>query len=195
VKGAEYLRKPIEVAAIQPHPPVLLVLAAFSRYPEALAWGKETAEDAWGPVALQSEPFDHRETNYYEATMGPDLKKAFFAFEGLVDPAELVRCKETTNEWEVDYQQFGKHPEARPLNLDPGYLTEAKLVLASTKDRDHRLYLDRGIYAENTLYFYRGAWQPRPSTYPDYRRADYHEFFMRCREYLRQRYAIRPQEN
>jgi hypothetical protein len=177
------------VAAIQPHPPVLLILAAFSRYPEALAWAKGTAEEAWGPVALQSEPFDHRETNYYEATMGPDLKKMFFAFEGLVDPAELVRCKETTNQWEVDYQQLGKHPEPRPLNLDPGYLTEAKLVLASTKDRDHRLYLDRGIYVENTLFFTRGAWQPRPWTYPDYQRADYHEFFLRCREYLRERYA------
>ena len=71
------------MAAIQPHRPVLLILAAFSRYAEALDWARQTAEDAWGPVALQSERFDHRETNYYEATMGPDLKKTFFAFESL----------------------------------------------------------------------------------------------------------------
>ena len=177
------------MAAIQPHRPVLLILAAFSRYGEALDWAKQTAEDAWGAVAMESERFEHRETSYYESTMGPDLRKTFFAFESLIDPAELVECKETSNQWEVDYQQLGRHSESRPLNLDPGYLTEAKLVLATTKDRDHRLYLDRGIYAENTLVFHQGKWTPRPWTYPDYQRADYHQFFLRCREYLRQRYA------
>jgi hypothetical protein len=175
------------MAAILPHHPVLLILGAFSRYPAALDWARQTAEDAWGSVALESDRFEHRETNYYEATMGPDLKKMFFAFESFIDPADLVACKETTNEWEVVYQRLGLHPEPRPLNLDPGYLTEAKLVLATTKDRDHRLYLDRGIYAENTLYFHHGAWRPRPWTYPDYQRADYHQFFLRCREFLRQK--------
>jgi hypothetical protein len=177
------------MANIQPHRPVLLILAAFSRYPGALDWARQTADDAWGSVALESERFEHRETSYYEPTMGPDLQKMFFAFESLIDPADLVECKETSNRWELDYQQLGRHSEQRPLNLDPGYLTEAKLVLATTKDRDHRLYLDRGIYAENTLVFHHGQWQPRPWTYPDYQRADYHQFFLRCRDYLRQRYA------
>jgi hypothetical protein len=173
------------MAAIQPHRPVLLILAAFSRYDEALDWARQTSEDAWGPVALASERFDHRETDYYAATMGRDLKKVFLAFESLVDPADLVACKETTNQWEVDYQRLGRHPEPRPLNLDPGYLTEAKLILATTKDRDHRIYLDRGIYAENTLYYYHRAWQPRPWTYPDYSRTDYHQFFTECRNWYR----------
>ncbi|HEX7894320.1 MAG TPA: DUF4416 family protein [Terriglobales bacterium] len=177
------------MAAIQSHRPVLLIMAAFSRYAEALDWARGTAEEAWGEAALVSERFAHRETNYYEATMGPDLLKTFLAFESLIDPAELTLCKETSNQWEVDYQRLGRHPEPRPLNLDPGYLTEAKLVLATTKDRDHRLYLDRGIYAENTLFFHQGKWQPRPWTYPDYLRADYHQFFVRCREFLRRRYS------
>ena len=177
------------MASIQPHRPVLLLLAAFSRYPEALDWARQTAEEAWGDVALHSERFDHRETAYYQASMGPDLQKTFFAFESLIDPAELVLCKQTSNQWELDYQTLGGHPEPRPLNLDPGYLTEAKLVLATTKDRDHRIYLSRGIYAENTLYYYRGAWTPRPWTYPDYLRPDYHAFFDGCRDYLRKRAA------
>ena len=173
----------------QPHRPVLRILAAFSRHSVALEWARQTAKGVWGAVALESEPFDHRETNYYEATMGTDLRKTFFAFESLMDPVGLVAWKEITNKWEGEYQQLGGHPEARPLNLDPGYLTEAKLILASTKDRDHRIYLDRGIYAENTLYFHHGAWRPRPWTYPDYLRADYHQFFGRCRDYLRRKYA------
>ena len=121
--------------------------------------------------------------------MGTDLKKTFFGFESLIDPARLVELKETTNQWEADYQRLARHAESRPLNLDPGYLTEAKLILASTKDRDHRIYLDHGIYAENTLYFHHGAWRSRPWTYPDYQRADYHQFFGLCRDYLRRKYA------
>src|SRR5437762_1986210 len=99
------------MALAAPHRPVLLILAAFSRYPEAIGWAGQRAEKAWGSVALQSELFDHR------------------------------------------------------------------------------IYLGRGIYAENTLYFTRGAWQSRPWTYPDYLRADYHQFFGRCREFLRTRQA------
>jgi hypothetical protein len=175
------------MAEIQSHRPALLILAAFSRYGEALDWARQTAEAAWGPIALESERFEHRETTYYDASMGTDLKKTFFTFETTLDPADLAQRKETSNQWELDYQQLGRHPEPRPLNLDPGYLTEAKLVLATTKDRDHRIYLSRGIYAEVTLHYQRGKWQPRPWTYPDYQRSDYHAFFLRCREYLRQR--------
>jgi hypothetical protein len=179
------------MSVASPHRPALRIVAVFSRHPEAIEWARQTTEEVWGPIALESELFDHHETNYYEATMGRDLKKAFFAFETLVDPAGLVEWKEQSNRWEIDYQDLARHAEPRPLNLDPAYLTEAKLILATTKDRDHRIYLDRGIYAENTLYFYRGAWQPRPWTYPDYQRADYHRFFVRCRELLRLQYIHR----
>ena len=176
------------MASIASHRPVLLLAAAFSRYGAALEWAKQTLEAAWGHVALESPRFDHRETNYYEATMGPDLKKAFFAFERLVDPATLAERKLQAIAWEDEYRRRASHSEPRPLNIDPGYLTEAKLVLASTKDRDHRIYLSQGIFAEVTLHFHRGQWASRPWTYPDYQRADYHEFFSRCREFLRQSY-------
>jgi hypothetical protein len=177
------------MAAITSHRPVLRILAAFSRYREAFDWNRRLVEQAWGPIALHSDLFDHRETNYYESTMGADLKKTFFAFQTLVDPADLPQWKTQTNEWESAYQRQSNHSEPRPLNLDPGYLTEAKLILASTKDRDHRIYLRDGIFAENTLVFTKGAWQNRPWTYPDYQRPDYHQFFLRCRDYLRQQYA------
>ena len=76
-------------------------------------------------------------------------------------------------------------PVARPLNLDPGYLTEAKLVLASTKDHAHRIYLSQGIYAEVTLSYRRGRWRHHDWTYPDYQRGDYQAFFDQCRDYFR----------
>ena len=171
---------------IREHSPVLLFMAAFSRHAEALDWAQRTAEGAWGPVALSSERFDFRETRFYESTMGVGLAKVFFAFERLIDPAQLPLLKHQTNEWERQCREQAGWPEPRPLNMDPGYLTQAKLVLATTKDRDHRIYLDRGIFAEGTLYYQHGLWRARPWTYPDYQRSDYHQFFVRCRDYLRQ---------
>jgi hypothetical protein len=174
---------------IRQHRSVLLITAVFSRYDEAFSWTRERAERAWGPIALCSERFEFTETRFYEASMGANLGKEIWAFEQLVDPRDLVELKHRSNQFEVEFRQLHAFQEPRPLNLDPGYLTEAKLVLATTKDRDHRLYLDRGIYAEVTLYYHDQVWQVRPWTYPDYRRSDYHQFFTRCREYLRQRYG------
>jgi hypothetical protein len=166
---------------------VLPLLATFSRYESALTWARERAEQQWGRVALASPAFPFTDTAYYAREMGANLRKCFFAFEQLIDPAELPSLKRCSNDWEVEYRDSHGHPECRPLNLDPGYLTEAKLVLATTKDRDHRLYLAGGIYAEITLCYVQGRWRHREWTYPDYRRPEYHEFFDRCRGYYRQR--------
>ncbi len=174
------------MGTIRSHPAVLLVVAAFSRHEQALNWARERAEAAFGPVALASERFEFEETAYYEPTMGSHLRKQFWAFAHRVDPAQLPRIKRQTNAWEEEYAAVAGHDEPRPLNLDPGYLTLAKLVLASTKDHAHRIYLADGIYAEVTLSFRDGAWQVWPWTFPDYRRPDYHAFFQQCRDWVKQ---------
>ena len=170
-----------------PHPPTsaLLLIAASSRHDKALVWGLRQSEAEFGPAAAKSEAFDFTETNYYDAEMGVGLKKQFWAFDSPIDPGQLAAIKRQTNQWEAEYAALGAHSEPRPLNLDPGYLTLAKLVLASTKDHAHRIYLADGIYAEVTLSYSKGGWQPFEWTYPDYRRADFQEFFTRCRELLR----------
>jgi hypothetical protein len=168
-----------------PHSPALLLLAAFSRHDAALDWTRQRAVEAWGRVERESPRFDFADTHYYDATMGPGLKKVFFAFQRPFDPAELVEIKLETNRWEEQYAAAAGHAEPRPLNLDPGYLTLAKLVLASTKDFAHRIYLSRGIYAEITLQYKHHRWQHHEYTFPDYRREDYQRFFTECREVLR----------
>jgi hypothetical protein len=162
--------------------PVELIIAASSRYIEAIAWTREITTMYYGPIALASDAFDFTETDYYAATMGSGLKKQFLAFERLIDPGALAEIKRQTNGWEIEYAALGCHPEPRPLNLDPGYVTPAKLVLASTKDHAHRIYLCDGIYAEVTLAFRHRQWQPLDWTYPDYRRDDYQRFFSECRQ-------------
>lgn len=175
----------ISEQAPKPMAPVLPVLAVFSAFEEAIAWGIERASEAWGDVAMQSElhPFD--QTDYYGQTMGERLKKRLVVFDRMFDPGELASRKHQTNRWERAYAEEAKFPVSRPVNLDPGYLTEAKLILASTKDRDHRIYIGDGIFAECTLFFHGGAWRCRPWTYPDFQTDAYRRFFLDARTYYR----------
>jgi hypothetical protein len=165
--------------------PAIRLLAVITRHPAALEWSIERAVGQWGPVALQSEPFAFTETDYYQPTMGAGLTKTFLAFEQPADPGDVGRWKHETGGWEREYAQLARYAEPRPLNLDPGYITLAKLVLASTKDHAHRIYLGDGMFAEVTLYFKGGQWLPREWTFPDYRRDDYHRFFLQVRQRLR----------
>lgn len=173
---------------IKQHRPVYLLAAITSRYDEAFNWCQNKLIEAWGPLDLSSERFCFSETSYYEKSMGSELKKQFWVFDQLVDPASLPEFKILSNQLEESYAETTDWPVERPINIDPGYLTEAKLVLATTKDRDHRIYLSQGIYAEVTLFFNRGQWKERPWTYPDYQREDFQDFFTRCRNELRNRY-------
>ncbi len=176
-------------------PPALLLMAAFSRYKAAIRWARDRAAEAWGPVARESCCFQFAETDYYRPTMGSPLGKVFFAFARPFDPGDLAEVKLQTNRWEQEYAQRAGHAEPRPLNLDPGYLTLGKLVLASTKDHTHRIYLGRGIYGEVTLYYRHGGWEPHQWTFADYRRDGYQQFFSECRELLSgERTAARRRE-
>ena len=169
--------------------PVLLVAAVSSRYESAIDdWTRNKSEAAWGKICLESPMFDFSETSFYTQTMGADLKKKIFAYESLIPPESLPERKILSNEWERQFATESRLPESRPLNIDPGYITEAKLVLATTKDRDHRVYLNDGIFAEVTLHYTQHQWVVSRWTYPDYQRDDFHSFFSSCRDYLRKRY-------
>jgi hypothetical protein len=175
----------------------MLIVAAFSRWPEAVQRAREMLQNRYGPIVLDSPVFDFVETHYYEDQMGTALKKQFFAFERLIRASELAVIKLATNEIEHQFARTGdwvadRTGVTRPINLDPGYLNAGKWVLATTKDQAHRIYLDRGIYAEVTLRFEHGEFVPWPWTYPNYCREDYRAFFKEARsEYLRRLRAPR----
>ncbi len=100
------------------------------------------------------------------------------------DPGRLAEIKRLTGLLEAEFAAPGLPP--RPVNIDPGFVDEARLVLATAKDRGHRLYLGQGVYAEVTLSFSGGQFTPLPWTYPDYASAEYREFFAGVRERLRE---------
>ena len=121
------------MGSLNPPQPVLRLVPIVSRYDEALAWARERVAAEWGELALVSDAFIFNDTDYYDDEMGTGLKKQFVVTTPLMDPATLPDVKVATNGWEAEYAQQAGHPERRPLNLDPGYIAESKLVLASTK--------------------------------------------------------------
>ncbi len=164
--------------------PVLLVVAAFSRHDDLLARARQELTTRHGPIALASPFYLFNQTTYYEATMGAGLHKQLWAFRDLIAIDCLPDIKLTTNA--LEEALAGTHPELRPINLDPGYLVLGKFVLATTKDQAHRLYLRNGIFAEVTLHYRAGVFQPWPWTYADYRLPEVIAFLGQAREYYRQ---------
>jgi hypothetical protein len=167
--------------------PALLVVASFSRHDEALAWGRARLEEEFGPLGLASAPLRFNQTRYYEPSMGPGLRKQLLAFRDLLAPDRLADVKLKANDLERTLALSGRYAEARPLNLDPGYLVLGKFLLATTKDQAHRVYLRDGIFAEVTLHYRDGAFEPWPWTYADYREQAVLDFLQQAREYYRHR--------
>ena len=152
------------MGAIKTPLPVKLFIPMFTGEPALFERTEETLVERFGPLDYRSArlPFTH--TDYYTAEFGAPLLRQFIAFERLVDPESLPATKRYTNDLEQRWSEGGR----RRINLDPGHLSAAKLILATTKDHSHRLYLGQGIYAEVTLSWHHGDWQTLPWTYPDY---------------------------
>lgn len=144
--------------------PVLLLMGVLAADAALYEQSKRILIEQWGDLCREStlQPFAH--TRYYETEMGPDILRAFVFFKKWIDPAQLADIKVRTNEIEKQFSQGGK----RRVNLDPGYIELSKLVLASTKNFSHRLYIGQGIYAELTLRFQKDSYTPVEWTYPDY---------------------------
>lgn len=133
-------------------------------------------------IDFESNIIDFVHTAYYADEMGRVLKRKFLSFKKLVDLRKIYIIKLASNKIERRYSKNGK----RSINIDPGYLDMSKLVLFSTKDYTHRIYLDRGIYAEVTLFYKDKTFNPWPWTYPDYKTDTYIGIFNNMRERYRE---------
>ena len=139
-------------------------------------------ESVIGKMEIQSPLFDFNFTEYYLSEMGPDLKKVFMSFSELTGPERLAGMKIMTNELEQSWMRAGK----RRVNMDPGYVTSAKLVLATTKDFAHRVAIGGGIYGDVQLQFRHGKWRTNAWTFPDYRTPLSKTFFASVRDHYNQ---------
>ncbi|MBU1112622.1 MAG: DUF4416 family protein [Candidatus Omnitrophica bacterium] len=143
---------------------------------------KKTLERKFAKVDSESQEIPFNYTDYYQKEMGSGLIRRFISFSRLRQSQDLVKFKLLCLKLERRFAPDRK----RIVNIDPGYLNEAKLVLATTKDFSHRLYLDKGVYAEVTLQFKAGAYSDLATTFPDYRTKEYKNIFMSIRSIYRQ---------
>ncbi|MCX7046796.1 MAG: DUF4416 family protein [Candidatus Sumerlaeota bacterium] len=193
------------MAPVNPHPePALLFFSLLGPSPQSLDAVCERlgSEPLFGRVIMRSAilPFSH--SRYYEREMGSNLLRQWVLTDRLIGQEEIIACKLRSNEIEDDPQssivnrQSAIEPAGRTVNIDPGYLNFAKVVLATTKDYSHRLYLGRGIYAEVTLAWHSKArgYEPWPWTYPDHREPAALEFFSQAREEYKRLLANARQE-
>ena len=165
--------------------PVKLIIAIFTPQPDLFPKIERELEKKWGKIDFKCPLFDFNYTDYYQEEMGFDLKKKFICFESLISPENLDSIKLSTNELEKKYSVADK----RLVNIDPGYISNSNLVLASTKDYYHRIYLGNGIYAEVTLFFQKDSFQPLLWTYPDYKTSESIDIFNRIRGIYRKQLA------
>ncbi|MBN1489111.1 MAG: DUF4416 family protein [Phycisphaerae bacterium] len=181
------------MGAIRPPRKAKLICGLFSNDVDLLRRARQLLARRLGEIDTESELWPFDTTDYYEPEMGPDLQRMFVSFASLIDPGQLAHIKHETNDLEAAIcHDMGAPPEFRLVNLDPGYITLSKLVLATTKDYSHRIYIGQGMYAESTLHWQSGAWQAWPWTYPDFAGERYHGFLTQVRERLREQLSEVP---
>lgn len=179
------------MGAVRPARPVNLICGLISRDVDLMSRAIRMLSEYAGPTDDVSDVWPFESTDYYELEMGENLRRRFASFEALADPTALAATKLLTNDLERRIAHDCGLPETqRIVNLDPGYLTMSKLVLATTKDYSHRVYLRDGIYAESTLHYEDGGWVPWPWTYPDYADGRYYGFFDRVRERYKAKLSV-----
>ena len=145
--------------------------------------------EAFGEIDGESERFSFsREfSDYYDEELGGEGKRVIFSFRDTVDPARQAEIKIATNEMERILSEDGK----RKINLDPGFISPGRLMLATTKKTGFRIPLEKGIYTELTLFWAKGGWHKFPWSYRDYQSERVQKFLTEVRsEYLRQRKSL-----
>lgn len=153
---------------------------------------KERLEGIYSPVDLESPAMDFDFTDYYNPEMGTPLFRRFVSFESLVDPVMLPDVKLMTNRIEIETDVDGN----RTVNLDPGYLSEANVIIATTKNHYHRVPLQKGIYAHMEYLFIGKKIVPLDWTYPDFRSGRYRDFFRQLQTiYKSQLKKLRKQQS
>lgn len=152
---------------------VKLIIGMLAKSQKLFDKAEEFFIEEFGPIDYKSPVISFNHTDYYKKEFGGALKRSFISFKKPISPEKIAKIKLLTNSME---ERLGADKKRR-VNIDPGYVTDAKLILATTKDYFHRIYLNHGIYAEVTLMWRKGGFKPFKWTFPDYRSGEYIEVF------------------
>jgi hypothetical protein len=169
---------------LKPPKPVKLIIGILAANDDALSRAIEALENEFSTIDLKSDVWPFTQTKYYEDETGENILRQFVTIDELIDPGRLADIKHRTNKLEKQLAGRLGLDLSRPVNLDPGIIEPSKLILASTKNYSHRIYIGNKMYAEVTLIYDKGSWKYFDYTYPDYRQKNYHEFFSKVSDRL-----------
>ncbi len=172
--------------------PVKLIIGILAANEHCMACAVEAIAQTFGAIDLISDAWAFTQTHYYDQETGPSILRGFVAMDQPIHPGRLAQIKHQTNDIEKTLAQSLSEHAIRPVNLDPGIIEPSKLVLASTKNFSHRIYIGQNMFAEITLIFDKGQWRFTPYTYPDYQTPHYLAFFSQVREKIKQQLASNP---
>jgi hypothetical protein len=162
--------------------PVKLIVGVLACDEAALKESHTPLIETYGPADLVSDMYPFDMTEYYVDEAGPNMVRQFLAFEHLIDPGHLATIKHQTNRMEQVLAKQLNTPYPRPVNLDPGFVEPSKLVLASTKNFAHRIYIGDRMYAEVTMTYNKGIWETFAFTFPDFKSGRYNAFLSNVRQ-------------
>lgn len=157
---------------------VLLFVATLFKDEDRYFLARNILTEVFGDIIIESATKQWNYSQYYTAELGSPIFRKIMVFKELISEADIAEIKLKTNQIE---DKLAKNVK-RTINLDPGYIGLAKLVLATTKDYSHRIYLRDGIYGEVTLIFKGNSFQPHINTYRDYADEEYINFFNLVRD-------------
>ncbi len=166
------------MSTLSPSPLAKLVISLFMGEKALIKDAASYLTKRFGEIDLVSPWYNFDFTDYYREEMGTGLSRRMMAFKELIDPGTLPEVKIHTCEIEQRLSHCGR----RRVNIDPGYITAERFILATGKNFTHRVYLKDGVYADLTLIYTRKAFQPLPWTYPDYREPDLIAYLTRARQ-------------
>ena len=171
-----------------------LIIGVIYSSDEVLSQAMEILISEFGEVDLVTEEFSFSKefSTYYDGELGGEGMRRIYSFRELVSPDRQAEIKIRTNEIEKMFSES----ENRKINLDPGFISHGRLLLATTKKTGFRIPLSNGIYTELTLFYARGEWHKLPWTYRDYQSERVQTFLKKVRNiYLKQRKEIAKEEN
>ena len=168
------------MAEIQEAPPAKIVIGIMYTNDHLLALTLYTLVQQFGPIEINGPTIPFTFTTYYEEEMGKDIQKTYISFAKKIPQESLPSIKHFTNTLEQKYTIAGK----RKINIDPGYLAQHQLVLASAKEHPYRIYLSCGIYGQIILIYTKQGWQTLEKTFKDYQQKEVQEFLTTVRENL-----------
>jgi hypothetical protein len=162
------------VSVLQDIKLVKLFFSVFSRDEERVLNVVRGLSDMYGAIDHETPVIKFEYTDYYQNEFGTGIVRKLFSLKDLIDPAKVVGIKIKAVEMETEAVVNGQ----RTVNIDPGYVELSRVVLTTGKDYSHRIYLDKGVYADLTLTYRKGSgFVTLPWTYPDYASDDFRSFF------------------